>query len=81
MAAHIMQREMTLARRGITTPGSRYRTNGPKKRLQISRSVSHGQDRAKHQAAMIRKTVVGSPGTTTPTAPMPTLHTPAPTSP
>lgn len=80
MAAHIIAAAMTFARRGMTAPGAMYLTNGPKNRLWINFSVSHGHDRAKHHDATIKNTVVGSPGTTTPTPPIPTQHTPRPAS-
>lgn len=78
IASHIIPQAITLAFRGIRAPGSTYRKNGPKNRFRINRSVSQGQDRAKHHVARIRKIVVGIPGTTTPTPAMPTHPTPAP---
>lgn len=77
-AVHITASEMTLARMGITAPGTRYWAKGRKKRLWINLSVSHGHERAKHQDAAIRNTVVGIPGTTTPTPARPTQPTPTP---
>jgi hypothetical protein len=80
IASHMIETAATFARRGIRAPGSMYCRNGRKKRVLISRSVSPGEERAKHHAATIRKTVVGMPGTTTPTPARPTAHTPVPAS-
>lgn len=76
IADHIITSAIALARRGITAPGSSADRNGRKNRVRISRSVSHGHERAKHHDATIRNTVVGMPGTATPTAPSPTHATP-----
>ena len=76
IAVHIIATEMALALKGMTAPGSRYLTKGPKTRLWISLSVSQGHDRAKHHEAMIRNTVVGNPGTMTPSPASPTHPTP-----
>lgn len=80
IASHIAQVATTLARRGMTASGSRYRRNGPKKRIRTKRSVSQGQERVKHQTAMMRKTVVGRPGTIAPMPASPTQPMPVPAS-
>jgi hypothetical protein len=77
MAIHMITRVQLNTLRGIRAPLSRYTRNGLNRGILISRSSSHGQLRAKHHDAPSRKTTVGSPGTKTPTAPIPTSRTPA----
>ena len=76
IAVHIIARLKIFAFSGIATPATRNGRNGAKKRLRISLSSSHVQLLVKHQIAARRKTVVGIPGTTTPTAASPTHATP-----
>lgn len=68
------------ARTGITVPGCKKHRNGAKTRFRISTRSSTGQERTKHHDAMIRKIVVGRPGTTTPRPPSATHTRPSPAS-
>lgn len=68
--------ESIRARIGIGASPSTYFMYGPKNRFRSSRRSNNGQPLAKHHEAMIRKIVVGRPGTNTPTAPSATHNTP-----
>lgn len=77
MAVHIDPIASTLARRGIGIVGSRYLAYGRNSRDSTSRRSSHGQLLVRQNDPISTKTVVGIPGTTTPTAPNPKHVSPA----
>jgi len=77
MPAHINTSDHTFAVLGMLPSPSSALKNGPKSGVRINAFSSLGIDLAKHQHARIKNTVVGMPGTTTPTAPNPTQRTPA----
>lgn len=72
MAVHIMAMATRLDRRGMPKPSRWSRTIGPMRGRSRTHCSKRGLERAKHEAATMKNTVVGSPGTTTPTVPTPT---------
>jgi len=66
------------ARRRMPSPARWSRTIGPMRGNSRTHCSNRGLDFAKHDAATMKKTVVGNPGTMTPTPPIPTAHQPAP---